>query len=120
MSTISAGTTTTTALVSTADTTGNLVLTPTSGLVTVNATGALTVPVGTTAQRPATPANGMLRLNSSTNSLEVYSSNLTAWTTVTALSVAPSTVEYLVVAGGGGGGAAQGGGGGAGGYRTAS
>jgi len=48
MSTISAGTTATTALISTGDTTGNLTLTPVSGVVTVSSTGALTVPVGTT------------------------------------------------------------------------
>ena len=29
-----------------------------------NATGALTVPIGTTAERPGTPATGMLRFNS--------------------------------------------------------
>lgn len=37
-----------------------------------------------------------------------------------AVSNAPTSVEYLVVAGGGGGGAANGGGGGAGGFRTGS
>ena len=34
------------------------------------------------------------------------------------LAVAPTSVEYLVVAGGGSGGSSRGGGGGAGGYRT--
>ena len=35
------------------------------GNVVVNATGHITIPVGTTVQRPATPTTGMLRLNSS-------------------------------------------------------
>ena len=40
---------------------------------TVNDTGHLTIPVGTTAQRPASPAAGMIRMNSSTGALEWYS-----------------------------------------------
>jgi hypothetical protein len=47
----------------------------------IDATGALTIPVGTTAQRPGTPATGMLRLNTDTGDVvEVY--NGTAWVTV--------------------------------------
>jgi hypothetical protein len=85
-------------------------------------TGYFQIPQGTTAQRPGTPANGMIRLNTSTNVFEIYSTNLAAWTTVTSLTTAPSAVEYLVVAGGGSGagGGGKGGGGGAGGFRTAS
>lgn len=104
MSTISSGTTSTTALVNTADTTGNLTLTPVSGVVTVSSTGALTVPVGTTGQRP-TPANGMLRVNTTTNVLEIYSSSTSNWKTVLSLAAAPpSNIEVLIVAGGGSGG----------------
>jgi hypothetical protein len=40
--------------------------------VTLNSTGSLTVPAGTTAQRPASPVNGMVRYNSTTNRLEGY------------------------------------------------
>ena len=111
MSEIRAGTTTTTALVSTGDTTGNIVLTPDSGIATISATGALTVPSGTTAQRPATPVAGMTRWNTTLGAYEVYAG--TTWVT---LASTPYTVDYLVVAGGGGGGYDYAGGGGAGGY----
>jgi hypothetical protein len=81
----------------------------------VQGTGALTVPSGTFAQRPGTPAPGMIRHNTDSSRLEHY--NGTAWQTFQ-----PETleVEYLVVAGGGGGGGSStgGGGGGAGGFRT--
>lgn len=40
-------------------------------------TGSLTLPTGTTAQRPGTPTNGMLRYNSTFNNAEYYSQ--TAW-----------------------------------------
>lgn len=86
-------------------------------------TGGLGLPIGTTAQRPASPANGYTRINSTTSVIETYYSG--TWNTV--YTFAPSstpTVEYLVVAGGGAGGigsnsGVNGGGGGAGGYRTA-
>ena len=48
--------------------------------LTVSGTGALTVPVGTTAQEPSTPAAGMLRFNSTTTSFEGY--NGFAWAPV--------------------------------------
>jgi hypothetical protein len=35
-------------------------------------TGALVVPVGTTAQRPKSPTNGMMRYNTTIPQLEVY------------------------------------------------
>jgi hypothetical protein len=40
--------------------------------VIVSGTEYIKLPVGTTAQRPATPANGMMRVNTTTNSIEVY------------------------------------------------
>lgn len=40
-------------------------------------TGSFVIPVGTTAQRPASPANGMIRLNTTNNALEGYANN--AW-----------------------------------------
>jgi hypothetical protein len=106
MSTIRAGTTTTTALQTTGDTTGNIVLQPDSGIATVNATGALTVPVGTTAQRPSSPTNGMTRYNTSTNALESYLNG--NWTVVKETTY---LIDYLVVAGGGAGGINSGSGG---------
>jgi hypothetical protein len=45
-------------------------------------TDALTLPVGTTAQRPETPSPGMIRVNSTTNKLEVYLTN--RWVNFTA------------------------------------
>jgi hypothetical protein len=71
MSTISAGTTALTAISVSGDTAGTLVL-QTNGSttavtigtdqnVTFNSTGAITVPSGTTAQRPASPVNGQFR-----------------------------------------------------------
>ena len=39
---------------------------------TINDTGFLGLPVGTTAQRPVSPATGYTRVNSSTSALEVY------------------------------------------------
>jgi hypothetical protein len=59
-------------------------------------TGYFDLPSGTTAQRPASPVNGMTRYNTTLNQFEVYQNG--AWTQyLTAYSV-----EYLVVAGGGG------------------
>ena len=37
------------------------------------------IPVGTTAQRPGSPAIGMIRVNTTTNALEIYSGS--AWVT---------------------------------------
>jgi hypothetical protein len=75
-------------------------------------TGYFSIPLGTTAQRPATPQNGAIRMNSTTGNPEWYSSTSAAWVGFNAQ--APYSVDYLVVAGGGGG-ACLGGGGGAGG-----
>ena len=40
---------------------------------------ALTLPVGTTAQRPGTPTAGMLRANSSTGYIEYYDTTASLW-----------------------------------------
>jgi hypothetical protein len=70
-----------TALVKTADTSGvlsiqtngtNALTIGTDQNVTMNSTGAITVPVGTTAQRPASPVVGMLRYNTTIPQLECY------------------------------------------------
>ena len=88
-------------------------------------TGYISIPVGNTAQRPASPPNGALRVNVSSTSkvLEIYSIESNTWVTLNTVENFQTNVEYLVVAGGGGGGGANagargGGGGGAGGYRT--
>lgn len=44
---------------------------------TDSTTGGMYLPAGTTAQRPASPATGMMRFNTTTNSVEVY--NGTSW-----------------------------------------
>ena len=82
-----------------------------------DSTGYIAIPSGTTAQRPGSPPLGALRINTSTNVMEVFSSN--TWFTV--VSVQPNfEVEYAALAGGGGGGTNAGAGGGAGGYLTGS
>ncbi|MEO0225099.1 MAG: hypothetical protein ABIL76_08435, partial [candidate division WOR-3 bacterium] len=53
--------------------------------ITINNTGSVVVPKGTTTQRPTTPVAGMFRYNTNTNSLEYY--NGTSWTTVFAGNV---------------------------------
>ena len=63
-------------------TTGDLTLAPDDGNVNVNATGAMKLPVGTTAQRP-TPVSGQMRFNSDTNSFEGYDG--TNWSKFTGL-----------------------------------
>jgi len=113
------------------------------GTVDFNNTSHITIPRGTTAQRPGSPTVGMVRFNTDLDYLEEYRggqwvalSNIfsaiggtvttigdyryhtfTSSDTFTVVS-GTSSVEYLVVAGGGGGGR-FGGGGGAGGYISA-
>lgn len=80
-----------------------------------SSTGYFDLPAGTTAQRPASPQNGMTRFNTTTGFPEWYSEALGTWTN---FADAPYTIEYIIVAGGGSGGSDRGGGGGAGGYLT--
>jgi hypothetical protein len=77
-------------------------------------TGYFDLPSGTTAQRPVSPATGMIRYNTSLSVYEAYLSS--GWQAITTV---PYNAEYLVVGGGGGGGRLRAGGGGAGGFRTA-
>ena len=42
------------------------------GNVKIDSTGYLQLPLGTTAQRPASPQKGMIRYNSSDDVVEVY------------------------------------------------
>ena len=98
----------------------------------VGGSGAIKIPVGTTAQRPTSPAAGMLRFNTDTLKLEYY--NGTSWNISatggnsvsdiggyrihtftgngTFTVTGAGNVEVLVVAGGGGGKAGGGGAGG--------
>ena len=89
-----------------------------AGGAKIYGTTALTLPVGTTAERPISPAAGMQRYNSTLNQFEFYQNG--AWTQYNT----SYNIEYLVVAGGAAGGGAfdnfsgTAGGGGAGGYRS--
>jgi hypothetical protein len=59
--------------------------TPTAGTITgITVLGYLQVPVGTSAQRPWTPATGMIRYNSTTVGFEGYSSG--AWSSLGGVS----------------------------------
>ena len=102
----------------TVDDSGNL----TSLTQQATGTGANTMPVGTTAQRPSVPTAGMYRMNSTTGEPEWFNATSSSW--VKFADTANYGVEYLIVAGGGGGGAAsgslRGGGGGGAGGRIAS
>lgn len=76
-------------------------------------TGYFSLPTGTTAQRPASPTNGMTRFNTTLGYIEWYSSTLGTWL---GISEPPNySIDVLLVAGGGGGGGSTAGGGGAGG-----
>jgi len=106
--------------------------------VHIQDTGAMIIPVGTTAQLPSTPVLGMVRFNIDTNRLQFY--NQSGWVSVGGVSAiggtlteiggyrihtftssgtftinSGGTVEYLIVAGGASGGSGSGGGGGGGG-----
>lgn len=83
-------------------------------------TGALAISKGTTAQRPSTSTIGMLRANTTDNTMEVYADNggTPGWQVLAEGSdLSPLTVDYLII---GGGGAGKNGGGGAGGMREGS
>ena len=73
-----------------------------------NAQGGLSMPSGTTGQRPTTATTGQLRFNTDISGIEVFLNNA-AWVPVVTSSY---TISYLVVAGGGSGGLGGGGGGG--------
>jgi hypothetical protein len=115
-------------------------LTPGASLDIGDKTDAIIIPKGTTAQRPSSPANGMIRFNTTENKIEIY--NGVGWgfieTTIQAtggtvttdgldkihtftssgtfqVTEGTGTIEYLIVAGGAGGAENHGGGGGAGG-----
>ena len=62
--------------ISSTDSNGNITLTPNgTGMVVINKTDGFQVPVGTTAQRRASPATGQLRYNSTTSQFEGYAAS---------------------------------------------
>ena len=66
---------------------------------TINDTGFLTLPSGTTAQRPVSPVAGMMRYNSTTNLLEHYSGSM--WQNLAGIGnvAAPSNLTLYLDAG---------------------
>jgi hypothetical protein len=58
-------------------------------VATQGGTGAFSLPLGTTAQQPASPASGMLRFNSTTSQFEGY--NGTAWASVGGAAISNDT-----------------------------
>ena len=114
---------------------------------TIDDTGYIRLPSGTTAQRPGSPVNGMIRYNTTLGYSEYYNATEASWLQVGTLPAgfvaatggtittsgdykihtftssgtftvtSQGDVDYLVVGGGGGGGTSRAGGGGAGGYR---
>lgn len=99
--------------VSTAKLAPGAVTAPKMDSANLDGTGATQLPSGTTAQRPATPTNGMVRNNTTTNKVEVYQNN--EWINYSMTYV----IDYLIVGGGGAGGGTYAGGGGGGGYVAA-
>lgn len=120
---------------------GNTNITSSTGTVDITGTGSVKIPVGTTAQRPSSPLNGMIRFNTTLNEFEIYGnggwkvlsepflaeggtktisgSNVTHTFTSSGSFVVSGqkTVDVTVLGGGGGGGSgfqawATGGGGG--------
>jgi hypothetical protein len=92
-----------------------------------SATDFISLPAGTTSQRPTTPQSGYVRYNTTTLQIEYYNGTYASWMALqqtAGAGVATSfDIEYLVVAGGGGGGGngpagTSSAGGGAGGYRA--
>lgn len=83
--------------------------------ITVGTTDGIKLPVGTTAQRPNMPVDGLMRYNTTTGKLEIWSNGV--WNNIT-LTAAGYGLQYLIVGGGGGGGGYVGGGAGAGGVTT--
>lgn len=56
-------------------TSGDIIFEAATGTIRLNSTGAFNLPTGTTAQRPGTPALGMIRYNTDTNLYEGYNGN---------------------------------------------
>ena len=87
-----------------------------SGLIDgSNLTTGLSLPTGSSAQRPTTPAAGTIRFNTDTANPEWFDANDNLWKLFSQSYTAPYSASYLIVAGGGGGGWNYAAGGGAGG-----
>jgi len=90
--------------------------------ISVNDTGSLTLPSGTSANRPSLSSTVIVQwTNTGTQAVSVTSGSATTTTTSWTAPTGVTSIEVLVVAGGGAGGGYHGGGGGAGGviYNSA-
>ena len=75
-----------TGLIYTADGSGILELQSSAGVVVAtNNSGAFSIPAGTTAQRPASPVNGMIRYNTTLGLVEIYKAGV--WSDVSGRAV---------------------------------
>ena len=64
---------------------------------TINDTGYLGMPIGTTAQRPGSPANGYMRVNSTSSTIEMYYNGI--WNTVSSLALPSATGGTITYSG---------------------
>jgi hypothetical protein len=79
---------------------GAISVTPTTVSDQTNSsTGYFDLPAGTTAERPDSPATGMIRYNTTESQYEVYKSS--GWVIMSTTGY-PYSASYLIVAGGGG------------------
>lgn len=62
--------------------------------LTVGGTGGLIAPIGTTAERPGSPTNGLLRYNSTTSNIEFYVNS--AWVNYLPVTVTSPVVTQVV------------------------
>jgi hypothetical protein len=67
---------------------------PTFSGLTLNGTGQLQLPNGTTAQRAASPVNGMIRYNSTNSKLEAYENGV--WINVVGTGSTDYSMEYTI------------------------
>jgi hypothetical protein len=88
MSKIKAGSTESTSIEHVSDTSGILELDSESGVVSFINTAGITLPAGTTAQRPASALPGSLRINTTTGYLELFYAS--AWNQLISLDSTPS------------------------------
>lgn len=73
-----------------------IVATGPSGVLNISSMGGILLPIGTTAERPSIPVNGMLRYNSSLNALDLYINN--QWQYVVPSPTAGTVIMQDVIA----------------------
>lgn len=71
--------------------TNSLITEGASQVITIQSNGALSIPIGTTAQRPSSPVAGMMRFNTDTGVPEFH--NGTSWSSV---AIGGSAIDDLL------------------------